>query len=154
MSTSNQDKGADARSCPRAQWLIALFWVDRASRRYFSSEYYEGLPPWGEEIDIAIDALRWKASLLEELFEDIPCTVPGCGYCGRPMTRGVAGNKHRDAMDQTFELNGRNFRVVIHEQGTGKNILEWLPASSRDIPPKQLAEWLEEMARRVREGGQ
>lgn len=147
---SNQDKGADAKSCPRAQWLIALFWIERASRRYFSSEYYKGLPPWGEETDIAIDTLRWKASRLEELFENIPCTVPGCGYCGRPQTRGVPGNKHRDAMDQTFELHGRHLRIVVQEQA-GQH---WMPANAKDFTREQLAEWLEEMARRVREGGQ
>lgn len=147
---SNQNKGADRQSCPRAEWLIALFWVEKASRRYFSSEYYKGLPPWGEETDIAIDTLRWKASQLEELLKDIPCTVPGCEYCGRPQTRGVAGNTHRDAMDQTFELSGRHFRIVVQEQA-GQH---WIAANSRDIPRETVAEWLEEMARRVREGGQ
>ena len=147
---SNQNKGADRQSCPRAEWLIALFWVEKASRRYFSSEYYKGLPPWGEETDIAIDALRSKAFLLQELFENIPCTVPGCEYCGRPMTRGVAGNTHRDAMDQTFEMNGRQFRVIVQEQA-GQH---WIAANSRDIPRETVAAWLEEMARRVREGGQ
>lgn len=147
---SNQNKGADAKSCPRAEWLIALFWLEKAAARYNSWEYML----WCKDTDRAIDALHSKALRLKGLFKDIPCTVPGCGYCGRPFTRGVPGNRNRDAMDQTFDLNGRNFRVVIHEQGTGKNILEWLPASSRDIPPEQLAEMLEEMARRVREGGQ
>jgi hypothetical protein len=142
VSTSNQDKGADAKSCPRARWLIALFWLERA----------EVPVEWPIAASYAGLGVKEHSEKMREVLEDIPCTVPGCGFCGRPFTRGVPGNKNRDAMDQTFDLNGRNFRVVIHEQGTGKNILEWLPASSRDIHPKQLAEWLEEMARRVREG--
>ncbi len=146
MSTSNQNKGADRQSCPRAEWLIALFWLEKAATRYNSWVW----TPWDVQTDIAMDALRSKAFLLQELFETIPCTVPGCEYCGRPMTRGVAGNTHRDAMDQTFELDGRQFRVIVQEQA-GQH---WIAANSRDIPRETVAEWLEEMARRVREGGQ
>lgn len=143
---SNQNKGADRQSCPRAEWLIALFWLEKAATRYNSWEF----TPWDMDTDIAIDALRGKALRLEERFESIPCTVPGCEYCGRPMTRGVAGNTHRDAMDQTFELDGRHFRIVVQEQA-GQH---WIAANSQDIPRETVAEWLEEMARRVREGGQ
>ncbi len=143
---SNQNKGADRKACPRAEWLIALFWVEKAATRYNSWEF----TPWDMDTDIAIDALRGKALRLEERFEEIPCTVPGCEYCGRPMTCGVAGNTHRDAMDQTFELNGRHFRIVVQEQA-GQH---WIAANSRDSPRETVAEWLEEMARRVREGGQ
>jgi len=143
---SNQNKGADRQSCPRAEWLIALFWLEKAATRYNSWEF----TPWDMDTDIAIDALRGKALRLEERFESIPCTVPGCEYCGRPQTRGVAGNTHRDAMDQTFELDGRHFRIVVQEQA-GQH---WIAANSQDIPRETVAEWLEEMARRVREGGQ
>jgi len=143
---SNQNKGADRQSCPRAEWLIALFWVEKAATRYNSWVW----TPWDMDTDIAIDALRGKALRLEERFEGIPCTVPGCEYCGRPQTRGVAGNTHRDPMDQTFEMNGRHFRIVVQEQA-GQH---WIAANSRDIPRETVAEWLEEMARRVREGGQ
>ena len=142
---SNQDKGTGQQSCPRAEWLIALFWLEKAATRYNSSEYML----WCKDTDTAIDALRSKALRLEELFKDIPCTVLGCEYCGRPMTRGVAGNKHRDAMDQTFELGGRHFRIVVQEQAG----VDWVPANTGNFGRELLAAWLEEMARRVREGG-
>ncbi len=136
---SNQNKGADRKACPRAEWLIALFWVDRAK-----------VPEeWPIEAALEQRAFRHACELMRDVVTDIPCTVPGCEYCGRPMTRGVAGNTHRDAMDQTFELSGRHFRIVVQEQ-TGQH---WIAANSRDIPRQTVAEWLEEMARRVREGG-
>ena len=138
MSTSNQDKGADAKSCPRARWLIALFWLDRAT---VPKEW----PIRANDIECF---LRDNSEAMREVLEDIPCTVPGCGYCGRPMTRGVPGNKHRDAMDQTFEMGGRHFRIVVQEQA-GQH---WIAANSQDIPRETVAAWLEEMARRVREG--
>ena len=140
MSTSNQSKGADRQSCPRAEWLIALFWVDRA----------EVPDEWPIEAALEQRAFRHACELMRDVVTDIPCTVPGCEYCGRPQTRGVAGNTHRDDMDQTFELSGRHFRIVVQEQ-TGQH---WIAANSRDIPRETVAEWLEEMARRVREGGQ
>ena len=106
MSTSNQNKGADRKACPRAEWLIALFWVDRAK-----------VPEeWPIEAALEQRAFRHACELMRDVVTDIPCTVPGCEYCGRPMTRGVAGNTHRDAMDQTFELDGRQFRVIVQEQ--------------------------------------
>jgi len=137
---SNQNKGADRQSCPRAEWLIALFWVDRAEvpKEWPVRAYY--VECW----------LRDNSDAMREVLDDIPCTVPGCEYCERPQTRGVAGNTHRDPMDQTFEMNGRHFRIVVQEQA-GQH---WIAASSRDIPRETVAEWLEEMARRVREGGQ
>lgn len=140
---SNQNKGADRKACSRAEWLIALFWLDRAKvpKEWPARAYY--LECW----------LRDNSKAMREALDDIPCTVPGCEYCGRPQTRGVAGNTNGDMMEQTFELGGRNFKLVIHEQGTGSNVLGWLPANSRDIPRETVAEWLEEMARRVREGG-
>ena len=138
VSTSNQDKGADARSCPRARWLIALFWVERAT-----------VPEeWPSTAVVVESCLQLAAAAMREVLDDIPCTVPGCGFCGRPMTRGVPGNTNRDAMDQTFELDGRHFRIVVQEQ-TGQH---WMPASARDFTPQELAEMLTEMARRVREG--
>ena len=136
---SNQNKGADRKACPRAEWLIALFWVDRAK-----------VPEeWPIEAALEQRAFRHACELMRDVVTDIPCTVPGCEYCGRPQTRGVAGNTHRDAMDQTFELDGRQFRVIVQEQA-GQH---WIAANSRDIPRQTVAEWLEEMARRVREGG-
>ena len=103
MSTSNQNKGADARSCPRARWLIALFWLDRAT-----------VPKeWPIRANYVECWLRDNSEAMREVIDDIPCTVPGCGYCGRPMTRGVPGNTNTDAMDQTFEMNGRHFRIVV-----------------------------------------
>ena len=137
---SNQNKGADRQSCPRAEWLIALFWVDRA----------EVPDEWPIEAALEQRAFRHACELMRDVVTDIPCTVPGCEYCGRPMTRGVAGNKNRDDMDQTFELDGRHFRIVVQEQA-GQH---WIAANSRDIPRETVAEWLEEMSRRVREGGQ
>ncbi len=135
----NHQKGADAKSCPRARWLIALFWVERA----------EVPDEWPGTSVVVESCLQLAAAAMREVLEDIPCTVPGCGYCGRPMTRGVPGNKHRDAMDQTFELDGQYFRIVVQEQ-VGQH---WIAANSRDIPRETVAEWLEEMARRVRDGG-
>jgi hypothetical protein len=136
--TSNQDKGADGRSCPRARWLIALFWLERAT-----------VPvEWPIAASYAGLGVKEHSEKMREVLEDIPCTVPGCGYCGRPITRGVAGNTNRDAMDQTFEMNGRQFRIVVQEQA-GQH---WLPANARDFTREELAEMLEEMARRVREG--
>ena len=140
MSTSNQDKGADAKSCPRARWLIALFFLDRAT-----------VPKeWPIRANYVECFLRDNSEAMREVIDDIPCTVPGCGYCGRPMTRGVPGNRNRDAMDQTFEMGGRHFRIVVQEQ-TGQH---WMPASANDFTREELAEMLTEMARRVREGGQ
>lgn len=139
-STSNQNKGADRQSCPRAEWLIALFWLERAK-----------VPKeWPVRANYIECFLRDNSEAMRKVLDDIPCTVPGCEYCGRPFTRGVAGNTHRDHMDQTFELNGRHFRIVVQEQA-GQH---WIAANSRDIPRETVAEWLEEMARRVREGGQ
>ena len=144
---SNQNKGADRQSCPRAEWLIALFWVERAK-----------VPEeWPIEAALEQRAFRHACELMRDVVTDIPCTVPGCEYCGRPQTRGVAGNTHRDPMDQTFELNGRQFRVIVQEQAS----VHWMPASVNDFTSEQLAQWMEEMsrrlqemARRVREGGQ
>ena len=141
---SNQNKGADRQSCPRAEWLIALFWLDRA----------EVPKEWPIRANYSQYWFRQNSAAMREVLDDIPCTVPGCEYCGRPMTRGVAGNTNGDMMEQTFELEGRCFKLVIHEQGKGSNVLGWLPANSRDIPRETVAAWLEEMARRVREGGQ
>jgi hypothetical protein len=135
---SNQNKGADAKSCPRARWLIALFWLERAT-----------VPDeWPSTAVVVESCLQLAAAAMRKVIDDIPCTVPGCGYCGRPITRGVAGNTNRDAMDQTFEMNGRQFRIVVQEQA-GQH---WLPANARDFTREELAEMLEEMARRVREG--
>lgn len=139
----NHAKGADRKACPRAEWLIALFWVEKAK-----------VPEeWPGTATIVSNCLKDKAAAMRHVLRKVPCTVPGCEYCGRPQTRGVAGNTNGDMMEQTFELGGRNFKLVIHEQGTGSNVLGWLPANSRDIPRETVAEWLEEMARRVREGG-
>ena len=86
---SNQNKLVDRKACHRAEWLIALFWLDRA----------EVPDEWPVRADDASSCLKHEAAAMREVLDDIPCTVPGCEYCGRPMTRGVAGNTHRDAMD-------------------------------------------------------
>lgn len=159
--TSNQNKGADRQSCRRAEWLIALFWVDRAKvpdewlPQQSSDSVADALEvllcrPSQDDVLAVAEGVKNAARQLRTTLESIPCTVPGCEYCGRPQTRGVAGNTHRDAMDQTFELDGQQFRVIVQEQ-IG---VHWLPASVNDFTSEQLAEWLEEMARRVREGGQ
>ena len=137
---SNQNKLVDRKACPRAEWLIALFWLERAK-----------MPEeWPGTATIVSNCLKDKAAVMRHVLRKVPCTVPGCEYCGRPQTRGVAGNTHRDAMDQTFEMSGRQFRVIVQEQA-GQH---WIAANSRDIPRETVAEWLEEMVRRVREGGQ
>ena len=134
---SNQNKGADRKACPRAEWLIALFWVDLAK-----------VPDeWPVRADDVSSCLKHEAEAMRKVLDGIPCTVPGCEYCGRPMTRGVAGNTHRDAMDQTFELNGRQFRVIVQEQAS----VHWIPANVNDFTSEQLAQWLEEMSRRLEE---
>ena len=158
---SNQDKGADARSCPRARWLIALFWLERAE---VPEEWLPQQPSDSvadalkvlfcrssqDDVLSLAQAVKNAARQLRATLEGIPCTVPGCGFCGRPFTRGVPGNTNRDAMDQTFELHGRHFRIVVQKQA-GQH---WMAAIAKDFTPQELAEMLEEMARRVREGGQ
>ena len=157
---SNHDKGADARSCQRARWLIALFWVERATvpKEWLPQQPSDSVADAlkvlfcrssQDDVLSLAQAVKNAARQLRATLEGIPCTVPGCGYCGRPMTRGVPGNTNRDAMDQTFEMNGRNFRIVVQEQ-TGQH---WMPANARDFTPQELAEMLTEMARRVREDG-